>query len=251
MMNAIIYASLGEFDQSDECSSKASDLADESGLSYDMVAAGYGRGLSQLILGNLDEAEIALKEASRLSRESEVRLFLPLVLCGLGNLNLQRGHPAKARDLLLEARDEAEELGHSSSTLLASTYLASAYAQLGDVSKGLEIVRGCQAGAKQKGYQPIEALAAFAEAAILCLQGPSASVDAIAQFERTIKIATSLEARPLLAAARGTLARLLVATGRQSEARDELGQAIELFANSKMTVQLERAKAMLSKFSNF
>jgi class 3 adenylate cyclase/tetratricopeptide (TPR) repeat protein len=250
MMNAIIYASLGEFDQSDECSRKASDLADESGLSYDVIAACYGRGLSQLILANLDEAESALEEASRLSRESEVRLFLPLVLCGLGNLNLQRGLAAKARDLLLEARDEAEELGHSSSTLLASTYLASAHAQLGDISKGLEVARACQAGAKQKGYQPIEALAAFAEATILCLQGVSATDDAVVQFERTIKIATSLEARPLLAAARGTLARLLAATGRKSEARDELGQAIELFANSKMTVQLERAKAVLSKFSN-
>ena len=250
MMNAIIYASLGEFDRSEECSRKANDLADESGLSYDMIAASYGRGLSQLILGNIDEAESALDEAAHLSRESEVRLFLPLVLCGLGNLNLQRGQAVKARDLLLEAKDEADELGHSSSTLLASTYLASAYAQLGDVSRGLEVARACQAGAKQKGYQPIEALACFAEAVILCLQGASATDDAIAQFERTIKIATSLEAAPLLASARGTLARLLAAAGRKSEARDELGLAIELFANSKMTVQLERAKATLSKFSN-
>lgn len=250
MMNAIIYASLGEFDQSEECSSKASDLADESGLSYDMIAAGYGRGLSQLILGNLDEAENALEESSRLSRESEVRLFLPLVLCGLGNLNLQRGDAAKAKALLLEARDEAEELGHSSSTLLASTYLAAAHAQLGDIPKGLEVARACQAGAKQKGYQPIEALAAFAEAGILCLQGVSATDEATVQFERTIKIAASLGAKPLLAAAKGTLARLLAATGRKSEARDELGQAIELFTSSKMTAQLERAKAMLSKFTN-
>lgn len=250
MMNAIIYASLGEFDQSEACANKAGDLADESGLSYDLIAAGYGRGLSQLILGNIDEAESALEEASRLSRKSEVRLFLPLLLCGLGNLRLQQGQAAQAKELLLEARAEAEDLGHSSSTLLASTYLASAYAQSGDLSKGLEVARGCQAGAKQKGYQPIEALAAFAEGMILSLQGVSTSAEAVVQFERTIKIATSLEARPLLAAARGTLARLLAATGRKSEARDELGLAIELFADSKMTIQLERAKAMLSKFSN-
>jgi ATP/maltotriose-dependent transcriptional regulator MalT len=145
---------------------------------------------------------------------------------------------------------KAEALGHSSSTLLASTYLASAYAQLGDIPHGLEAARACQAGAKQKGYQGIEALATFAEAGVLTLQGPSAAAGAINQFERTIEMAGRLEARPLVGVAKGTLARLLAATGRKSEARDELAQAIELFAQSKMTVQLERAKAALSKFSN-
>ena len=50
--------------------------------------------------------------------------------------------------------------------------------------------------------------------------------------------------------AKGTLARLLAASGRKSEAKDELAQAIELFDNSKMTIQLERAKAALSKFTD-
>lgn len=248
MMKAIIHASIGEFDPSQECSRQASSLAEKSGLSYDMIAADYGRGLSQLVLGNLDEAEGALDEAAFLSRENEVRLFLPLVLCGLGNLYLQRGRVKEARDILLEARNEAEALGHSSSTLLASTYLASAYAQLGDIPRGLEVARACHAGARQKGYQGIEALALLAEAVILSLQGVSA--EAIAQLERTIEIASRLGTRPLLGLAKGTLARLLAAAGRKSEARDELGQAIELFARSKMTIQLERAKAALSRFSN-
>ena len=250
MMKAIIHASIGEFDPSQECSRQAGSLAEKSGLSYDMIAADYGRGLSQLVLGNLDEAEGALDEAAFLSRENEVRLFLPLVLCGLGNLYLQRGRVREARDILLEARNEAEALGHSSSTLLASTYLASAYAQLGDIPRGLEVARACHAGAKQKGYQGIEALALLAEAVILSLQGASASAEAIAQLERTIEIAARLGTRPLLGLAKGTLARLLAAAGRKSEARDELGQAIELFAKSKMTIQLERAKAALSRFSN-
>jgi hypothetical protein len=43
---------------------------------------------------------------------------------------------------------------------------------------------------------------------------------------------------------------LLAASGRKSEAQDELLQAIDLFAKSKMTAQLERAKATLSKFSD-
>jgi hypothetical protein len=65
-----------------------------------------------------------------------------------------------------------------------------------------------------------------------------------------IEIATSLEAKPLLGAARGMLARLLAASGRTTEAQDELVQAIALFDRSKMTVHLERAKATLSRFSD-
>jgi ATP/maltotriose-dependent transcriptional regulator MalT len=175
-------------------------------------------------------------------------LFLPVVLSALGNVYLQRGQAAKARDILLEAREEADALGNSSSTLLASTYLASAHALLGDTSKGLEAARACQAGAKQKGYLGVEALAIFAEALILSLQGDAA--DAIARYERMIEIAEDLEAWPLQGLAKGALARLFAAAGRKSEAKDELEQAVELFARSKMTNQLERAKAVLSKFSD-
>ena len=200
--------------------------------------------------GDLDEAERALDEASSLSHSNEVRLFLPLVLSALGNLYLQRAQAAKAKDVLLVAKEEAEALGHSSSILLASTYLASAHALLGDIPKGLETARACQAGAKQKGFQAIETLAVFSEAVILSLQGGAAATDSIAQFRRTIKLAADLEAWPLLGTARGALARLLSAMGRTSEAQEELGQAIEIFAKSKMTIQLERAKAVLSKFSS-
>jgi tetratricopeptide (TPR) repeat protein len=151
---------------------------------------------------------------------------------------------------LIEAKDEAEDLGHSTSILLASTYLSSAYALLGDVPRGLEVVRACQAGAKQKGYQSIEALAFLAEAGILSLQGASATEEAIAQLERSIEISTRLGTRPLLGLARGAFARVLAASGRKSEAYEQLTQAVELFDKSKMTFQLERAKVALSKFSD-
>ena len=250
MMKAIIYASIGEFDESQQSSSQASDLAQSSGRPYDLIAAGYGRGVVQTFQGNLEEAESVLDEAASLSRENEVRLFLPLVLCALGNLYLQTGRAADARDILLKAKDEAEALGHAASTVLASVYLASAYAHLGDIPRGLELARACQAGAKQKGYQSLEASALFAESGILFLQGPAAAADAIAKFERTIEIAARLEARPLLGSAKGTLARLLANSGKKAEAQEELVQAIALFARSKMTIQLERAKATLSKFSD-
>ncbi len=250
MMKAIIYASIGEFDDSEQCSRQASDLAGNDGRPYDLIAADYSRGLVQIFHGNLEEAENVLNQAAFLSRDNEVRLFLPPVQCGLGNLYLLQGRAAEARDVLLKAKDEADALGQATSTLLASVYLATAYAQLGDIPHGLDLARACQAGAKQKGYQGIEALALFAEAGILSIQSPPATAEAIAQLERTIEIAAKLEARPLLGSAKGTLGRLLAYSGKKIEAQEELTQAIALFARSKMTIQLERAKATLSKFSD-
>jgi class 3 adenylate cyclase/tetratricopeptide (TPR) repeat protein len=249
MMKSVVCASIGEYDDSVQCSQQASDLAASSGRPYDLIAANYGRGIVRMIHGDLEAAESALDEASRLSRLNEVHLFLPLVLSALGNIYLQRGRAAEARDVLLEARAEAQSLGHETGILLASAYLASAYGQLGHISEGLEVARACQAGAKQKGYQPIEALALFAEAFNLSLQGASGTAEAIDKLEQTIEVATTLGTRPLLGLAKGTLARLLAASGRKADAQTELVEAIELFAKSKMTIQLERAKATLSKFS--
>jgi hypothetical protein len=69
-------------------------------------------------------------------------------------------------------------------------------------------------------------------------------------LRRTVDIAGGLEARPLLAAAKGVRARLLADTGLKAEARDELAEAIAIFERSKMTVYLERAKAAFSRLSD-
>jgi len=250
MMRAIVHGWLGEFDDAARCAKQASELAEDSGRPYDLVAADYGDGLVQMFRGNFEQAEIVLAEATLLARENEVRLFLPLVMCALGNVYLQRGHAAKARDLLLEAKAEADDLGNATGTLVASVYLASAYNQLGDSSRGLSLVRASQAGAKQKGYGGIEAMAVFTEANILASRGAVEAAEAIRCMTKAAEIAGRLEASPLLGAAKGILSRLLADSGRTAEAKDELAQAIVLFDRSKMTVQLERAKAALSRFSD-
>jgi tetratricopeptide (TPR) repeat protein len=217
---------------------------------YDLVAASYGRGVVQLLLGNIDEAEIALDNTLRASRESEIRLFLPPILTALGSIYSQRGKANLARDTLLQAKHEAEALGHQTSMVAVLPYLGTALSNLGDAAEGLALTRACQASAKQKGYGATEALAILAEAGILSLQGPAVAEEAVASAQRTIAIADRLEAGPLQGLARGLLSRLYLASGRVSEARDELIQAIALFGKSKMTIHLERAKATLSKFSD-
>jgi class 3 adenylate cyclase/tetratricopeptide (TPR) repeat protein len=250
MMKGLVAAWLGDFDEAERHSAQASHLAQVHDRPYDTVAADYGRGVVQLARGHLDEAEPALDHALRVSRESEVRLFLPLILSALGNLHVQKGQAARARDILLQAKNEADILGHAVSQVAVPAYLGAAYAQLGEVQHGLALVRACQAGARQKGYGGIELLAAFYEASILASQGTSGRADAMDCLKRTIDLAAGLEAGPLLAATRATLGRLLSDSGRTAEAQDELVQALALFDRSKMTVQMERIRATLSKFSD-
>jgi class 3 adenylate cyclase/tetratricopeptide (TPR) repeat protein len=250
MMRSLIFASMGEFEDAERCSEQAAHLAGINDRPYDLIAANYSRGFIELMRGNLVEAERSLGYAARHSHESEVRLFLPLVMWALGNLHIQKGQFAEARDILLKAKEEALSLSHDATAVAVSAHLGIASSQLGDVPGGLALVRACQAGAKQKGYGGVEALATFAEGMILSSQGHGAIEEAIGCLRRTMEIATEIEARPLIASARGFLARLLAASGRSSEAQAELTQAIALFDRSKMTMHLERAKAELSKFSD-
>ena len=249
MMRAVSCSWLGEFDEAERCSRAASELAEHNDRPYDRVAASYGHGVVQMLLGNIDEAEIAFDRALRVSRESEVRLFLPPVLTALGNIHLQRGQAVLAHETLLRAKQEAEALGHQTSMVAVSPYLGMALSGLGKTAEGLALARASQAGAKQKGYGPTEVLANLAEAGILSSLGSAAIDEAVASAKRTIEIADKLEAGPLKAIARGMLCRLYLTSGRTTEARDELDQAIALFSKARMTVHLERAKATLSKLS--
>lgn len=250
MMRAMSCSWLGEFDEAERCSLTANELATSSNRPYDLVAANYGRGVVRMLRGHVDEAETAFDRALRVSRESEVRLFLPPIMTALGNIYSLRGQAGQARDILVEAKREAETLGHQTSMVAVSPYLGTALSNLGKTAEGLALTRACQASAKQKGYGATEALAHLAEAGILSSQGPAAADEAVASAQRTIEITDRLEAAPLQGIARGLLSRLYQASGRENEARDELLQAIALFGRSNMTVHLERAKATLSKFSD-
>jgi ATP/maltotriose-dependent transcriptional regulator MalT len=129
-------------------------------------------------------------------------------------------------------------------------YLGSLYGQIGDTQRALELVRACQAGAKQKGYGGIEALAALTEANILAAQGEHMADEASDCLRGAFELATKLEAQPLLGAAMGMRARLFAAAGRITDAQNELAQAVALFDRAKMTAHLERARAALSKYSD-
>jgi class 3 adenylate cyclase/tetratricopeptide (TPR) repeat protein len=226
-MRSVIHVWLGEFDASERYADRARELALH-GRPYDMIAANYASGVLELWRGNIEKAGEELGHALLSARENEVRQFLPLIMGTLGNLYVQQGLGERARDLLLAAREEAEALGHQSSSVVVPVYLSLAYSLLGDHSQALTIARACRAGAKQKGYGGIEALAALAEANILAAQADTTE-QAVECLKQVVELASSLEVRPLLGLARQTLGRILAASGGISEAQKEFFQGIEFF----------------------
>src|SRR5262249_20950014 len=162
-----------------------------------------------------------LSEALRLSRDSEVRIFLPLVMSALGNLGAQQGELRAARHLLLQAKDEAESLGHETSKVALPLYLGMIHSQEGDIRHALELIRACQGSAKQRGYEAIEATAALTEANILVSQSEFDVDRASECLARVVEISTRLEARTLLGGALAARARLFAAAGQVTEAQNE------------------------------
>ena len=235
MMKSIAHASIGEADEAQACQRRAVDLAAVSQQPYDVIAANYGSGFYQLRWGDLNEARATLEEALSLARQHEVRHFIPIVACQLAKLYLLRGDASKAQVLLLDAKREAEGLGHTFGVLRASTYLAFAVQQLGDAPGALNIARTARLTAEQQGFEGLRAEALFAEASALAFDHRIDAARPKKALASAISVATQIEARPQLAAAKALLSVILEREGDKTSSERELAEADSIFASVKMT----------------
>ena len=206
---------------------------------------------SEIIAVIFDEAESAFDQALRIARESEVRLFLPLIMCGLATSTrreekrARERHPAGSK---ARGRDAGGTLQAWSSYRLISapplrpTRGSPAWLEPGARLHGRSPAKGAMAALK--------CWSAFYEANILASEGTSSPNRSRGWLRRTIEIAERLEAGPLLRRRRRHTWQALADAGRTVEAQDELAQALALFDRSESTVQMEHVKATLSKFSD-
>jgi ATP/maltotriose-dependent transcriptional regulator MalT len=233
MMKSIAHASIGEADEAQAYQCRAVDLATVTRQPYDVIAANYGRGFYQLRWGDLNEACATLEETLNLARRYEVRHFIPIVACQLAKSHLIKGDAAQAQQILLGAKLEAEALGHTFGVLRASTYLALALQQLGDIRGSLAVSRAANLTAEQQGFESLRAEALFAQASALAFNIDTAkSKECLASV---ISIATKIDARPQLAAAKALLSTILAREGDTTSSERELAEAENVFAEVRMT----------------
>jgi class 3 adenylate cyclase/tetratricopeptide (TPR) repeat protein len=246
MMKSVAHAALGELADADSCQRQASRIAMETGRPYDMIAADYGRGMFQLAWGSLEESFAAFDAALALARRNDVKQFIPVVACQFGNLLLHQGELARAHEVLVDARAEAERLGHILGLLRASTYLGSALARLGRVGEALQSVRSAATRAAREGFDGVRAEALLCEAQILSSLDPS-DLSAASECVRTaIPIAARIDARPQVAACRALLGSILVRRGCVAAGIAELRAAVDLFATMQLKRPLEVAQVALA-----
>jgi tetratricopeptide (TPR) repeat protein len=206
MMSALSHGALGELSEAQIYSDKAVQLAAANDSIYDTIAAGYGAGLVRLFSGDAAGAEAQLTEALRLSRQHDVNQFLIVIQCWLGSLYVQRRDRVdEARRVLEEALEAARTTGAATSALQAELYLGIVHCQLGDVGRGLDMVRAVTKSTRERGNKGLEAQALFVLGWLLSSSG---NAEAIESLERSIEVATAIGARPLVGIASALLSRL-------------------------------------------
>ena len=164
-----------------------------------------------------------------------MRHFIPIVASQLAKLYLVRGDASEAQVLLLDAKREAEELGHTFGVLRASTYLSFALQQLGDAPGALDMARTARLTAEQQGFEGLRAEALFAEASALAFDHGIDADRSKKCLASAISVATGIEARPQLAAAKALLSVILEREGDMASSERELAEADSIFASMKMT----------------
>lgn len=201
MMKSAVHTMLGEFDTAQSLSGQAQKIADESNRPYDRVAAAYCAGI--LLLGREDPsaASAVLSDAVAMAQKHEVRLFLPVTTCLLGMAYLELERVDAARDLLAQAQERAETVGHTSVRLRATIYLALALAlsERPNIQLAFDMLRTARDTARQQGFEGLEAEALFANAKVTRLLTPCDEAMVEADLRASAAIASRNEARPLLA----------------------------------------------------
>jgi class 3 adenylate cyclase/tetratricopeptide (TPR) repeat protein len=247
MMKGVAHVAMGEAKDAETSLLCASKIAEETARPYDRIAANYGRGVFSLAWGRLDQAFAALREGLTLAQQHDIKQFAPVVGCQLGHVLLQQKQVVKARDVLLEARNEAELLGHILSVLRSSLYLALATYRIDGSRDALKQLRSLQARAAQQRLEGVRAEALLYEATVLSSADQPQNAGFTRSVDDAIAAATRIEAWPLVAAAKSLLGQFLARHEKASSGVAELEEAIHLFARMKMERQLKNAEGLLAE----
>lgn len=214
MMKSIAHVNRGNLRLADACQRQAQHLAARSKRPFDRVAAAYASGIYLLGAGKVRAAQARLAEALALAEQHGIRLFVPVIACQLGIACSVRGRTREARRVLLEARAQAQAVGHVSGVLRACAYLAPVLGRSGKRPAGLRLARTSRRDARRLGFAGIQAEALLLEAQMLA-NGAAGAVDARAwRLRRSMALARRGGARPLAARSRELLARLRAAATR-------------------------------------
>ncbi len=229
---------LGDTERSLDLRFKALDLLEGVDDPYGMGLTLDGIGKAYYQAGNLFEARKYLDRAIEVGRESARPYVLLGGLIGLAEVEVEDGHPGRARDLLVETVTTADESGYGFQGTVARAVMARAEVDLGNPEQALRWAEESLERAGALGDPSVELQAMHARA--LALEALGRRSEAAEQYDRTISLLESWRGRLSL----GDL-RMGLAESRTDVFEDAIENLMELDRVADAFAVAERARARL------
>jgi tetratricopeptide (TPR) repeat protein len=237
---------LGYPDQARRDVMQALSRATELGDAYTAAFAHYVTSVVQLLCGEFERSLASADRSLALSREHRINLYALYSQFGRGCAHARMGKIELGMFEIKEGIEEAgrSKLGYMRGFMLG--WLASVQAESGQPERALSTL--------DEALEHTNDVTGRAwEAELLRLRGDvllAMHSDAFAQaerYEKAIRVAQKQSARALELRATTSLARLLDAQGRRSEARAKLSAAYEWFTEGFDTADLKAARQLLDE----
>jgi tetratricopeptide (TPR) repeat protein len=236
-------AERGEFAEAIARAGDGMAIAERLGHQYSQLVALDGLAFAYLLRGDHGLAIPLLERGLALCRESQILLWDPDFVCGLGYGYALRGGAADFLPEVERSVREQESLGQKNTLAFWMTWLSEAYLSVGRHADARQTAGRALAFARERHQRGVEALCYRLEAEV-AMQAEHFDLDrADRQYREALSLATELGMRPLVAHCHLGLGKLYRRTEDPRQAHEHLATAVTMFRHMGMTFWLEQAEA--------
>jgi tetratricopeptide (TPR) repeat protein len=220
------------------------------------LATREGRGITPIVVhaflsylylaqGDLEHAILVCDQGLALSRASDNRNMLPMIVASLGYAYTLQGRLAEGHALLEEAINESISTGARRAVRWA--WLSESCRRQGHDEEALQHARQALDLARQQKDRGDEAFALYQLGVVHAHADPPDATQAEAYYQQALALAEELGMRPLQAHCHRGLGMLYTKTGQQEQARAALSTAMEMYRTMGMTFWLPEVETVLSQ----
>jgi len=239
---AFTLAELGDFHAADACADQALRVADAAGHAYGQTIARTLAGLVWLRRGHLERAFGYLGPSLEACREKPLDVWRPVPASLLGLTQALLGKLDEAMPLLRDGVHLSEVLGVNAYLALWTLNLAEGLITAGQLDQARETARHAldlAVSHKERGHQAW-ALRLLGE--LSAMREPPEVGEAEAYFGQALALAEPRGMRPLVAHCHLGLGTLYRRTGKREQAQEHLSLATTMYREMDMRFWLEQAE---------
>jgi class 3 adenylate cyclase/tetratricopeptide (TPR) repeat protein len=244
---ALGRAELGNFDEIEEISREALEIAERVENAFTLVITYALLGTAYLRFGKVEPALLLLEKGHELCRLSKVQFVQPYLVGSLGYAYLLSNEPIGALTVLEEGTKPGNLEG-GVWTVHPLTVLGDTYRAVGETALAAETVANALSLADEGEERGFEAWAMLVMAGINAEDGRLGEAES--WYRRALKKALDLSMRPLVAHCHRGLGHLYQNSEKKVEASSELQAAIQLYRDMDMGFWVPEAESALAEITS-